>query len=65
MYKTFKPKSERLRKYIQEFTILDEKDIFPKEYFAFPHNISSIVFLQNSKFIYKHSGSKRETNLYD
>lgn len=52
MYKTFKPKSEFLKKYIQEFTFLDEKDIFPKTYYAFPHNISAIVFIQNAKLNY-------------
>lgn len=53
MYKTFKPKSEHLRKYIQEFTILDKNGVFPKEYLAFPHNISAIVFIENSKLNYK------------
>lgn len=52
MYKIIKPKSEFLRKYIQEFTILDEKEIFPKEYFAFPHHISAIIFLENAKVDY-------------
>ena len=53
MYEILKPKSEHLRKYIQEITVLNENEVFPKEYFAFPHNISAIVFLQNSKIVYK------------
>lgn len=53
MYEIFKPKSEHLRKYIQEITVLDENEIFPKEYFAFPHNIGVIVFFHNSKIDYK------------
>lgn len=48
MYQTYKPKSQHLRKYIQEFTVLEDTGIFPKEYFAFPHNIGAIVFLENA-----------------
>jgi AraC-like DNA-binding protein len=53
MYEIFKPESAHLRKYIREITVLDENEIFPKEYFAFPHNIGVIVFLQDAKINYK------------
>lgn len=53
MYKTYKPKSEHLKQYIQDFTVLDEKGTFPNEYFAFPHNIGAIIFLKNAQIDYK------------
>ena len=52
MYEVFKPNSDLLKKYISEITILKETSCYPKEYFAFPHNVSSIVFFKNSEIKY-------------
>lgn len=52
MYEVFKPKSELLKKYISEITVLKENSSYPKEYFAFPHNVSSIVFFKDTEIKY-------------
>jgi AraC-like DNA-binding protein len=52
MYEVFKPKSELLKKYISEITILKETSSYPKEYFAFPHNVNSIVFFKDTEIKY-------------
>ena len=52
MYEIFKPKSELLKKYISEITVLKENSSYPKEYFAFPHNVSSIVFFKDAEIKY-------------
>lgn len=62
MYKTYKPKSELLKKYIQDFTVLDENGVFPNEYFAFPHNIGAIILLQHAQLDYKSNNLKIERN---
>lgn len=50
MYKTFVPKSKLLKKHVREFTVLENTDDFPVEYFVFPHNIGSLVFLNKANF---------------
>ncbi len=52
MYEVFKPKSELLKKHISEITVLKENSSYPKEYFAFPHNVSSIVFFEDAEIKY-------------
>ena len=52
MYEVFKPKTDLLKKHINEITVLKEKSTFPKEYFAFPHNVSSIVFIKDVEIKY-------------
>jgi len=52
MYEVFKPKSELLKEYITEINVLKEKSSYPKEYFAFPHNVSSIVFFKDVEIKY-------------
>jgi len=52
MYEVFKPKSELLKKHINEITMLKEHSPYPKEYFAFPHNVSSIVFFKDAEIKY-------------
>lgn len=62
MYQTYKPKSEQLRKYIQEFTVLDDDGMFPKEYFAFPHHVGAIVFMENAEFQFEAGILKLDKN---
>lgn len=52
MYEVCKPQSELLKKYINEITVLKESGSYPKEYFAFPHNVSSIVFYKDTEIKY-------------
>jgi|SRR6056297_1975822 len=52
MYEIFRPKSELLKKHISEITVLKENSSYPKEYFAFPHNVSSIVFFKDAEIKY-------------
>ncbi len=52
MYEVFLPKSELLKKHINEITVLKENSSYPKEYFAFPHNVSSIAFFKDAEIKY-------------
>lgn len=52
MYTIYEPKSEILKKYISEFTILKKEKFKPINYLAFPHTISSIVFYSRTKIKY-------------
>ena len=52
MYEVFKPKSELLKKHINEIIVLKKDSSYPKEYFAFPHNVSSIVFFKDTEIKY-------------
>lgn len=52
MYKVFKPKSEILRKYISEFTILKKDHFSPIKYFALPHDKAVISFFNQTKLSY-------------
>ena len=65
MYDVYRPKSEVLRKYISEFTILKKEAFTPINYVAFPHYVGSIVFLANAKVEYynfKIKVTKADTN---
>ncbi len=53
MYEIFEPKSELLKRYISEITVLKKNSYYPKEYFAFPHNVSSIVFFKDTEIKYR------------
>lgn len=55
MYTVHKPKSEKLKKYITEFTILKKEAFKPINYLAFPHSVGSIVFLSGAEIDYKNS----------
>ncbi|WP_299125355.1 AraC family transcriptional regulator [uncultured Tenacibaculum sp.] len=52
MYNVCKPKSEILKKYISEFTLLKKENFKPINYLAFPHNNSAIVFLSKATVSY-------------
>ena len=52
MYEVFKPKSDLLKTHINEIIVLKKDSSYPKEYFAFPHNVSSIVFFKDAEIKY-------------
>ncbi|WP_420553483.1 helix-turn-helix domain-containing protein [Tenacibaculum aiptasiae] len=52
MYNVCKPKSEILKKYISEFTLLKKENFKLINYLAFPHNNSAIVFLSKATVNY-------------
>lgn len=52
MYNIYIPKSEILRKYISEFTVLKKGNDKPLNYIAFPHCVSSIAFYSNASIKY-------------
>ena len=63
MYKTHQPKSDILRTYISEFTVLENANFKPINYYAFPHSVGAIFFVNDAEVTINQTGVSFTKNL--